>query len=111
MFLIFSQGSDDVGKINLRRICFALAGTIFLCTSPARLTEMSGGDFKLWPGHQVIFFFFPRLLIYGQTIIFPAVCAYNNPGLYEAAKIAAMRMWSCRKIPENIFIEQEVNSK
>ena len=101
IYFFFSQGSDDVGKINLRTICFALAGTIFLCTSPARLTEISGG-----PGHQlVIFFFFPRLLIYGQTIIFPAVCAYNNPGLYEAAKIAAMRMWSCRKIPEDTFIE------
>lgn len=110
----FSQGPDDVGgkfKMNLRSICIALALTIFICTSPARLTEIAGGDFEMWPGHQVIFFFIPRLLIYGQTIIFTGVCAYYYPGFYQGAKIAAGRLWSCRKIPEKIITGQEDENK
>lgn len=93
--------------MNLRSICCALAITIFVCTSPARLTEISGGDFELWPGHQIIFFFIPRLLIYGQTIIFTEVYAYHYPCFYQAAKIAAARLWSCHKIPEKIVTGQE----
>ncbi|KAL9985441.1 hypothetical protein ACROYT_G007851 [Oculina patagonica] len=111
---IDKAGPDDVGgkfKMNLRSICIALAFTIFICTSPARLTEIAGGDFKMWPGHQIIFSFIPRLLIYGQTIIFTAVCAYYYPGFYQGAKIAAGRLWSCRKIPEKIIAGQEDENK
>ena len=97
--------------MNLRSICIALASTIFICTSPARLTEMADGDFKMWPGHQIIFFFIPRLLIYGQTIIFTGVCAYYYPGFYEGAKIAAIRLWSCRKMPEKIITGQADENK
>jgi hypothetical protein len=97
--------------MNLRSICCALATTIFICTSPARLTEISGADFELWPGRQIIFFFIPRLLIYGQTIIFTGVCVYHHPCFYQGAKIAAARLWSCRKIPEKIVTGQEDENK
>lgn len=113
-YIIFFQGPDDVGghvKMNLRSMCCALALTICLCTSPARLTEISGGDFKLWPGHQIIFFFTPRLLIYGQTVIFIGVYAYHYPRFYQGAKIAAARLWSCRTIPGKIVTGQDDDHK
>lgn len=97
--------------MNLRSMCSTLAFTIFLCTSPARLTEISGGDFDLWPGHQVIFFFIPRLLIYGQTMIFTGVYANHYPCFYQGAKIAAARLWSCRKITEKMITGQEDDIK
>nr|XP_058944330.1 uncharacterized protein LOC131772458 [Pocillopora verrucosa] len=83
-------------KMKLRRICLTLATTIFICTSPARLTEIAGGNFELWPGSRIIFFFIPRLLIYGQTIIFSVVCAFSFPSFYQEAKIATKRICSCR---------------
>ncbi|XP_020616114.1 C-C chemokine receptor type 7-like [Orbicella faveolata] len=111
---LHKAGPDDVGghvKMNLRSMCCALALTICLCTSPARLTEISGGDFKLWPGHQIIFFFTPRLLIYGQTVIFIGVYAYHYPRFYQGAKIAAARLWSCRTIPGKIVTGQDDDHK
>ena len=98
-------------KMNLRSMCSAFAFTIFLCTSPARLTEISGGDFDLWLGHQVIFFFIPRLLIYGQTIIFTGIYANHYPCFYQGAKIAAARLWSGRKMPKKMVTGQADGDK
>ena len=98
-FTLLPPDPDDHNgqtKMKLRRICLTLATTIFICTSPARLTEIAGGNFELWPGSWIIFFFIPRLLIYGQTIIFSIVCAFSFPSFYQEAKIATKRICSCR---------------
>jgi len=103
-------GPDDMimgtSRKQLRSMCLALAAGLFICTSPARLTKISGGDFENWPGRHIIFYFVPRLLIYGQTIMFTVVCGNHIPTFYQGSKLVAARLWGYRQLPDKIVIEE-----
>lgn len=103
---------DGIGtsKLQLRPMCLTLALSLCVCTSPARFTDMAGEDFEMWPLHQIIFFFVPRLLIYGQTILFTMVCASYYPSYYQRAQIAVARLCGYHLLPDK-FINVHVDEK
>lgn len=72
-------------------MCLALATVLFICVVPARLIEMSVGDFEDSPGDLFFIFFVTRLLIHAQPILFAMVCTSYYPTFYEGLR--KYRLW------------------